>query len=248
MSRRPFVAGNWKMHKTASQARPFVTGLRDRLTDGVDVAVCVPFTALAESVHAASGSPVAVFAQNMHEAESGAFTGEISAPMLLDAGVDGVLLGHSERRALFNETDAALARKLVSAHAAGLRVIFAVGETGEQRDAGETESVLAAQLSALAGLTPAQVARTAIAYEPVWAIGTGRSATPEMAAAAHEFVRGWVERRFGVGAELRIQYGGSVNPANAAVLFSRDGIDGGLIGGASLELDSFAAILAAAGP
>ena len=247
MSRRPFIAGNWKMHKTASQAGPFVAGLCEHLGDGVDVAVCVPFTALAAAVEAAAGSPLAVFAQNMHEAESGAFTGEISAPMLVDAGVDGVLLGHSERRALFNETDAALARKLAAAHAAGLRVIFAVGETGDQRDAGETEAVLEAQLAALDGLDSSLVARTTIAYEPVWAIGTGRSATPEMAAAAHAFVRDFIERRFGVGDVVRIQYGGSVNPANAADLFGRDGIDGGLIGGASLEVESFAAIVAAAG-
>jgi len=246
VSRRPFVAGNWKMHKTASQAGPFVAGLRERLVDGVDAAVCVPFTALAAAVDAAAGSALAVYAQNMHEAESGAFTGEISAPMLLDAGVDGVLLGHSERRALFNETDAALARKLTAAHVAGLAVILAVGETGEQRDAGETEAVLATQLGALTVLTPDQVEQTTIAYEPVWAIGTGRSATPDLAAGAHAFVRGWIERRFGVGETVRIQYGGSVNPGNAADLFARDDIDGGLIGGASLELDSFAAILSAA--
>jgi triosephosphate isomerase len=190
---------------------------------------------------------VAVFAQNMHQAEAGAFTGEVSAGMLLAAGVDGVLVGHSERRQLFGETDAGVNAKAARAHAAGLRVILAVGETAEEREAALTELVLERQVRAgLDGLTPDQVAATTIAYEPVWAIGTGLTATPEMAQAAHAFIRGLVDGVHGVGERVRIQYGGSVKPANAAELFAQPDIDGGLIGGASLEPDDFAAVVAAA--
>jgi triosephosphate isomerase len=184
----------------------------------------------------------------MHQAESGAFTGEISAAMLLAAGADGVLVGHSERRQLFGETDAAVNEKAARAHAAGLRVILAVGETAEEREAALTEIVLERQVRAgLDGLSAGQVAATTIAYEPVWAIGTGLTATPEIAQSAHALIRGLVERLHGVGEQVRIQYGGSVKPGNAAELFSQPDIDGGLIGGASLEPDDFAAIVAAAG-
>jgi triosephosphate isomerase len=183
----------------------------------------------------------------MHQAEAGAFTGEVSAGMLLAAGVDGVLVGHSERRQLFGETDAGVNAKAARAHAAGLRVILAVGETAEEREAALTELVLERQVRAgLDGLTPDQVAATTIAYEPVWAIGTGLTATPEMAQAAHAFIRGLVDGVHGVGERVRIQYGGSVKPANAAELFAQPDIDGGLIGGASLEPDDFAAVVAAA--
>ena len=177
MSRRPFVAGNWKMHKTASEAGVFVRELAGRLPAGVDVAVCAPFTALATSVDAAAGTPLRVFAQNMHQLPQGAFTGEISAPMLLDLGVDGVLLGHSERRQHYAETDAALAEKLSAALDAGLDVILAVGESEAEREAGQTESVLERQVTT--GLAPAGDRVVTIAYEPIWAIGTGRTATPE---------------------------------------------------------------------
>jgi triosephosphate isomerase len=240
--RRPFVAGNWKMHKTASETGGYVRELAGRLPDGVDVAVCVPFTSLAEAVAAAQESALRVYAQNMHQAAHGAFTGEVSAPMLVDLGVHGVLLGHSERRRDFNETDAALAEKVVAAHQAGLEVILAVGETEEQREEGETEQVLARQID-LSGAASSPAALT-IAYEPVWAIGTGRTATPEMAEEAHRFIRGlWPAA---AGARLRIQYGGSMNGDNAADLLSQPDIDGGLIGGASLEVDSFLAVVAAA--
>jgi triosephosphate isomerase (TIM) len=247
MSRRPFVAGNWKMYKTAPEAVAFLEALAGRVPDGVDVGVCPAFTALPDAVRAAAGTGVAVFAQNMHQAEAGAFTGEVSAGMLLAAGVDGVLVGHSERRQLFGETDAGVNAKAARAHAAGLRVILAVGETAEEREAALTELVLERQVRAgLDGLTPDQVAATTIAYEPVWAIGTGLTATPEMAQAAHAFIRGLVDGVHGVGERVRIQYGGSVKPANAAELFAQPDIDGGLIGGASLEPDDFAAVAAAA--
>jgi triosephosphate isomerase (TIM) len=247
MSRRPFVAGNWKMHKTAPEAAAFVAEFVKHVPDGVDVAVCPPFTALAAAVQAARGTPVAVYAQNMHHAEKGAFTGEISAGMLLDAGVDGVLIGHSERRQLFGETDEGVNAKTIRAHEAGLRVILAVGETAEEREAALTEIVLERQVCAgLDGLTADQVAVTTIAYEPIWAIGTGLTATPEIAQAAHAFVRGLVEGVHGVGERVRIQYGGSVKPDNAGELFARPDIDGGLIGGASLDPADLAAIAFAA--
>ncbi len=248
MSRRPFVAGNWKMHKTAAEAAAFVEALAGRVPAGVDVAVCPAYTALSETVRAAAGSGIAVYAQNMHQAEAGAFTGEVSAGMLLAAGVDGVLVGHSERRQLFGETDQGVNEKVLRAHAAGLRVILAVGETAEEREAALTEIVLERQLRAgLDGLSGAQVAATTIAYEPVWAIGTGLTATPAIAQAAHAFIRGLVDGVHGAGAQVRIQYGGSVKPGNAAELFAEPDIDGGLIGGAALDADDFAAIVAAAG-
>ncbi|MFL6050744.1 MAG: triose-phosphate isomerase [Gaiellales bacterium] len=241
-ARRPFVAGNWKMHKTASETGPFVAELAARLPDGPEVAVCVPFTSLAEAVRAATGSQLRVYAQNMHQAAQGAFTGEISTGMLLDLGVHGVLLGHSERRQYFGETDEALAEKLAAADAAGLDVILAVGETEQQREAGETEQVLARQIAASGAASHA--ARLAIAYEPIWAIGTGRTATPELAEEAHRFIRGLLPDE--VGGRIRIQYGGSMKPDNAPELLAQPDIDGGLIGGASLEADAFLAIVAAA--
>jgi triosephosphate isomerase (TIM) len=247
MSRRPFVAGNWKMHKTAAEAAAFVEALAGRIPAGVDVAVCPPFTALADTVRAAVGSGITVYAQNMHQAESGAFTGEVSAAMLVAAGADGVLIGHSERRQLFGETDASVNEKAARAHAVGLRVILAVGETGSEREGELTEQVLERQVrGGLRGLDPEQVAATTLAYEPVWAIGTGLTATPQMAQAAHAFIRGLVEEGHGVGERVRLQYGGSVKPGNAAELFAQPDIDGGLIGGASLEPDDFAAVVAAA--
>jgi triosephosphate isomerase len=220
-----------------------------RLPAEVDVALCVPFTDLAETAHAADGSPVAIYAQNMHEQPSGAFTGEVAAPMLIDVGADGVLLGHSERRQYFGETDEALRAKLVAAHDAGLRVILAVGEREPEREAGETETVLRRQLEATVGRIGAdQAAATTIAYEPVWAIGTGRTATPELAQEAHAFIRGLIRELHGDQAAdaVRIQYGGSMKPENAAGLLVQPDVDGGLIGGASLDVEEFAAILQAA--
>jgi triosephosphate isomerase len=236
------VAGNWKMHKTAGETGRFVADLAARLPDGPEVAVCVPFTSLAAAVRAAAASQLRVYAQNMHQAAQGAYTGEISAAMLLDLGVQGVLLGHSERRQYFGETDGALAQKLAAADAAGLDVILAVGETEQQRERGETEQVLACQITESGAASHA--ARLTVAYEPIWAIGTGRTATPELAEEAHRFIRGLLPDE--IGERIRIQYGGSMKPDNAAQLLAQPDIDGGLIGGASLEADAFLAIIAAA--
>ena len=243
-SRRPFIAGNWKMHKTAAETGGFVRELAGRVPADVDVAVCVPYTSLAAAIAAAAGSPLRVYAQNMHQAPHGAFTGEVSAPMLLDLGADGVLIGHSERRQYYNETDEALAEKLATAHEAGLEVILAVGETEEQREAGDTEAVLARQIEQ-SGAAASPAALT-IAYEPVWAIGTGRTATPDTAQEAHAFIRGLIPASR--ADRLRIQYGGSMKGDNAPSLLAQPDIDGGQIGGASLEVDAFLAIVAAAVP
>jgi len=241
--RRPFVAGNWKMHKTASETGGFVRELAISLPESVEVAVCVPFPSLAPAVEAAGGTSLRVFAQNMHQLPQGAFTGEISAPMLLDLGVDGVLLGHSERRQHYAETDAALAEKLSAALDAGLDVILAVGESEGEREAGETESVLERQVTV--GLAPAGDQVVTIAYEPIWAIGTGRTATPEMAQEAHAFIRSLLPAA--LREATRIQYGGSMKPENAGELLAQPDIDGGLVGGASLDAEPFLAIVAAAG-
>ena len=249
MSRRPFVAGNWKMHKTAAEAAGLVGRLVAHVPDGVDVAVCPPFTALRAAAEAASGSRIAVYAQTMHQAPQGAFTGEISAEMILDTGADGVLIGHSERRTLFNETDEAVNAKVAAAHEAGLWVIVAVGETEQERERGATEEVLRRQVeAALSGLGAERAAETTIAYEPVWAIGTGRTATPETAQEAHAYIRDVVAEAYDaeVAGDIRIQYGGSMNPGNAADLLAQPDVDGGLIGGASLTVEDFAQILRAA--
>jgi triosephosphate isomerase len=245
MSRRPLIAGNWKMHKTPSETGPFVADLLEGLPDGPDAAVCVPFTSIAAAVGRAEGSRLGVYAQNMHQLPEGPYTGEVSAPMLVDSGADGVLLGHSERRQVFNETDEALRLKIESAHDAGLEVIFAVGETAEQREAGETEAVLLRQIeTAYEGLSVERIAQTTIAYEPVWAIGTGKTATPEIAQEAHAYIRSLLPQS--ARSSVRILYGGSMKPDNAADLLAQPDIDGGLIGGASLEAASFLAIVAAA--
>jgi triosephosphate isomerase len=246
VSRTPFVAGNWKMNKTASETGPFIAELMAvGLPAGVDVAVCPPYTSLHAAVAAAQGSNLAVYAQNMHEQPRGAFTGEISAAMLLDLDADGVLLGHSERRQYFNETDEVLNMKVAAAHAAGLEVILCVGELEDERDSGRTEDVLRRQIeTALDGLGDERIAVTTIAYEPVWAIGTGRTATPEIAQEAHAFIRSLLPA--GARDQVRIQYGGSMKPENAADLLAQPDIDGGLIGGASLDAGQFAAIVAAA--
>ena len=195
-----------------------------------------------------SGTAVKVAAQNMHEEEAGAFTGEVSAPMLLELGGAAVILGHSERRQLFGETDEALARKVPAALAAGLEPILCVGETEEARDAEQTEAVLERQIQAdLAGVEGAEMSRLVVAYEPIWAIGTGRTATPEQAQEAIAFIRDMLRARGGDAEQVRILYGGSVKPGNAAELMSQADIDGALVGGASLDPGDFAAIVAAAG-
>ena len=254
--RVPFVAGNWKMHKTESEAEAYIQRLLPRVAsaDGVDVALCVPFTDLRATVDCVRGSRVAIYAQNMHEEQAGAFTGEISAPMLTEIGIDGVVLGHSERRRLFGETDRALAAKVAAALDAGLTPIFCIGETEQERDDQETERKLRHQVrEGLAGLTPERLAKVLIAYEPIWAIGTGRVASPEQAQEAISFVRALLSDKAvapgggpDVAAAMRILYGGSVSAENAEQLLVLEDVDGVLVGGASLQADEFAAIVSAA--
>jgi triosephosphate isomerase (TIM) len=248
--RTPCIAANWKMNKTIEEAEGFLASFLPKAPgDGPEVVVCPPFLALRATVELCAQSRVRVAAQNMHEAAAGAFTGEVSAPMLTEIGVDGVILGHSERRQHFNETDEALARKVPAALAAGLEPILCVGETEQQRDAGDTEAVLSHQVRLdLAEVGSSELHRVVIAYEPVWAIGTGRTATPAQAQEALLFIRNLVKARDESAAELiRILYGGSVTPENASELIAQDDIDGALVGGASLDPDDFAAIVAAAG-
>jgi triosephosphate isomerase (TIM) len=246
--RRPFVAGNWKMHKTGAEARDHVSRLRELLGRNelaAEVAVCAPFTALEAAVDAASGSAVQVYAQAVHEARSGAHTGEVSAWMVAATGAIGTLVGHSERRAA-GETDAEVAARVRAARDAGLGVIVCVGETLEQREAGETGACLDGQVpAALAHVRPDEVAALAIAYEPIWAIGTGRTATPETAQEACAHVRAVAGATLDPEA-LRVLYGGSVTPDNARDLMAQADVDGALVGGASLDAESFAAIAAAA--
>jgi triosephosphate isomerase len=248
--RRPLVAANWKMNKTNAEAGEFMDALvpaAEGLGD-VDLVVCPPYTALATVLERARGSSVRVGAQNMHEHDAGAFTGEVSAPMLLELGVDAVILGHSERRRDCGENDAALARKVPRALEAGLLPILCVGETEEEREAEETERKLRQQVQAdLAGVDTARLADVVIAYEPIWAIGTGKTATPDQAQAAIAFVRALVgDRDADAARSVRILYGGSVDPSNAGELLGRPDIDGALVGGASLHADRFEAIAAAA--
>jgi triosephosphate isomerase len=250
MARTPLIAGNWKMHKTIAEAEAFVQGLLPRVQglQGVDVAVCPPYTALQAVVDSVRGSGVAVYAQNMHQAPAGAFTGEVSAPMLTEIDVDGVVLGHSERRELFNETDRALSEKVPAAMDAGLSVILCVGETEEERERGDTERKLRHQVQeGLERLDGARLGDVVIAYEPIWAIGTGQVATPEQAQEAIAFVRALVADRDPEEAQrTRVLYGGSVKPENAAELLALPDVDGALVGGASLEVDQFVAIVEAA--
>jgi triosephosphate isomerase len=250
MARIPLIAGNWKMNKTVAEAEAFIASLLPRVStaDGVDVGVCVPYTDLQAVVDSTRGSRVEVYAQNMHQAPSGAFTGEISAPMLVELDVHGVVLGHSERRQLFAETDRALAEKVPAALDAGLKPILCVGETEEEREAGDTERKLRHQVQeGLEKVATDRLGEVVIAYEPIWAIGTGLVATPEQAQEAIAFVRALVADRDREQAELtRILYGGSVKPDNAVELLGLPDIDGALIGGASLEVDDFVAIVEAA--
>jgi triosephosphate isomerase len=247
--RTPYLAANWKMHKTIAEAAEFVDALLPRIAaTRHDVVICPSFLALSEVVERSRGSAVKVAAQNMHEDDSGGFTGEVSAPMLVELDVEAVILGHSERRQLFGETDEALARKVAAALAAGLEPILCVGESEEARDAGWTEAVLEAQLAAdLAAVEGAELARMVVAYEPIWAIGTGRTASPEQAEESIAFIRDVLRLRGAAADEIRILYGGSVKPANAAELLGRPEIDGALVGGASLDPEDFAAIVEAAG-
>ncbi len=250
-ARTALVAGNWKMNKTVAEAEEFIQGLLPRVStaDGVEVAICPPFTALTPMVDSTRGSRVQVFAQTMHQATAGAFTGEVSPVMLSELDVHGVVLGHSERRELYAESDKALALKVPAALAAGLTPLLCVGETDAERENGDTERKLRHQIQeGLSKLSDEQLGAVAIAYEPIWAIGTGKVAEPEQAQEAAAFIRALIAGRSPEQAEAtRVLYGGSVNPENANELLALPDVDGALVGGASLDAESFAAIVAAAG-
>jgi triosephosphate isomerase len=244
--RTPLIAGNWKMQKGVSESSAFLEALLAlELPESVEVLVCPPFTSLPQAAMLLTGSGVGLGAQNVHWEDGGAFTGEISAPMLDELGVDRVIVGHSERRTLFGETDDTALRRAVHAQAAGLTVIFCIGETLDEREANATFEVLERQTAGFAELDASQLV---VAYEPVWAIGTGRTATPDQAQEAHAFLRERLTRSFGSETSdgLRILYGGSLKPSNAHDLLGQTDVDGGLIGGASLDVDSFSAIIRAA--
>jgi triosephosphate isomerase len=250
MSRRPLIAGNWKMFKSRAEALAFAERLRQELAvaGSAEVAICPPYTSLDVVAGALAGSGVGVFGQNGHAEADGAHTGEIAMAMLVDAGATGVLLGHSERRADNNETDQALARKVPAALAAGLTPVLCVGESEFERDTGTTKAVLDRQvLEGLSGVARGDFAKVVVAYEPIWAIGTGKSATPEIAQEAHSWIRAQLREICpGEADDMRLLYGGSVKPENAAELLAQPDIDGALVGGASLDADSLLAIAAAA--
>jgi triosephosphate isomerase (TIM) len=245
--RRPIVAANWKMHKTRADAARFARDIAAHIKpdEPIETVLAPSFTLLPAVAAEIEGSSVALAAQNVHPDPQGAFTGEISVAMLAELGCRYTLVGHSERRALFGETDAFIARKVAALQRGGIAPILCVGETLAERESGHTELVLATQLAgSLAELDRGAAAKLVLAYEPVWAIGTGRTATPEMAQDAHAFLRKELEKLLGsVADQVRIQYGGSVKPDNAAALLAQPDIDGALVGGASLDLESFLAII-----
>ena len=248
MSRKVIIAGNWKMNKTASEGVALVKALKGLVADvdNVEIVVCPPFTSIEAVAKELKGSNIKVGAQNVHWKENGAYTGEISCAMLKEIGIDYVIIGHSERRQYFGETDETVNLRVKAALAAGFKVMVCVGETLEEREGAKTNDVLSTQLGGgLAGLTAADMENVVIAYEPVWAIGTGKTATPDMAEETHAFIRQTVAKLFHeeVAANVRIQYGGSMKPENAAELVAQADIDGGLIGGAALKADSFAALV-----
>lgn len=245
--RKKLVAGNWKMNGTLAENAALLAAIKPALA-GIEAAVCVPFPYLAQAQAALAGSSIAWGAQNLSEQDKGAFTGEVSATMLLDFGCRYVIVGHSERRSLYGETDELVAKKYLAAQAAGLTPILCVGESLEERESGVTEQVVARQLDAvIAAAGVASLAKAVVAYEPVWAIGTGKTASPEQAQAVHAFIRSKIAALDpAVAAGLVIQYGGSVKASNAAELMAQPDIDGGLIGGASLVADEFIAICRAA--
>ncbi len=246
--RRPLIAGNWKLFKTQAATRDFFAALVPAIAgvDHCDVAIAPPFTSLACAVEAARGSNVAIAAQDVYWESEGAFTGEVSAPMLAEVGCAYSIVGHSERRQLFGETDETVSLKTRAVLDARLKAIVCVGETLEERDSGNAEAVVRKQLKgSLAELTGSGLSNIIVAYEPVWAIGTGRTATPDIAEAMHRTIRDYVSSAFGAGEAdgLRILYGGSVKPDNVAELMAQPDIDGGLVGGASLKPDSFESIV-----
>ncbi|MZQ82629.1 triose-phosphate isomerase [Paenibacillus sp. 5J-6] len=242
MSRKPIIAGNWKMFKTVSEAVSFVNEVKGSTVEGVESVICSPFTSLPALVEATKGTDVHVGAQNLHFEDNGAFTGEISCAMLKDLGVEYVIIGHSERRAYFAETDEIVNKKVISAFRHGLKPILCVGEKLEEREAGQTKDVCKVQTeAAFAGLSAEQAAQVVIAYEPIWAIGTGKSSTAADAQDVIGYIREVVSGLYGasVADAVRIQYGGSVKPNNIAEYMAQPDIDGALVGGASLESASY---------
>ena len=248
--RKAVIAGNWKMNKNRAEAKTLIEELKPLVADaGCDVIICVPYTNLETALELTKGTNIKVGAENCHWAKSGAFTGEISAEMLTEMGVEYVIIGHSERRQYFGETDATVNKRLRAALDAGLKVILCVGELLEQRELGITEEICAMQTKvALGGVTVQELKNIIIAYEPVWAIGTGKTATSDQADEVNGYIRSVVAKLYGDAAAeaMTIQYGGSMNAKNAEELLSKEHVDGGLIGGASLKAPDFAAIVSAA--
>ena len=247
-NRRPVIAGNWKLFKSTSEAATFVRELTPLVAanSGVDIVLAPVFTAITSAAAAARGTNINIAAQDCFWEPEGAFTGEVSPGLLLDAGCTHVIIGHSERRQYFGETDATVNKKIIAALKAGLQVLFCIGETLAEREGGKTFTVLKAQLSGgLVGLEAQQLQNLIIAYEPVWAIGTGKTASDEQAQEAHEFIRNEILAGFGraTSQQIRVLYGGSVKPENIKGLMTKPDIDGALVGGASLRADSFAAIV-----
>ena len=246
--RVPFLCGNWKMNKTAAETRQFMIETKVKVANakGIELGIAAPFTSLAALVEACKGSNIRPGAQNCHWAKTGAFTGEVSADMLVEIGVQFVIIGHSERRQYFAETDETVNKRLIAVLGAGLDAIVCVGETEKEREENQTDAVVIRQIkAALAGVTAEQAKKITIAYEPVWAIGTGKSADENDAQAVHALIRGLLKEAFGqeVADGIRIQYGGSVKPDNIAKYLQQADIDGGLVGGASLTSDGFAAMV-----
>ena len=250
-TRKTVIAGNWKMNMTPAETTAFFKELAPMVAgkDGCDIVLCVPFVDIAAAVEAAKGTNIKVGAENVHFKESGAYTGEISAKMLVEAGVEYVVIGHSERRQYFGETDKTVNLRTKAALAAGLKTIVCVGESLEERELGYTETLIKYQTKmALTGVTAEQLKNVIVAYEPVWAIGTGVTATAEQADEGNGFVRAAIAEAYGndVAESVTVQYGGSMNDANAKELLEKVNVDGGLIGGASLKTDKFTAIVKAA--
>lgn len=247
--RKPIIAANWKLNKGPSETEDFIKSFESRLADlpkGVDIVIAPPFVSLPKATEILSHSKVRVSAQNMSEQDSGAYTGEVSALMLKEIFVGYVILGHSERRSIYGETNAIINAKILKAHEVELKPIFCIGETLGEREDGKLEEVLRTQITeGLKDVSEKQALDTVIAYEPVWAIGTGVTATPQQAQDAHEFVRSVLTDLYGISVseKIRIQYGGSVNPKNAGELLGQKDIDGALVGGASLEAASFAELI-----
>ena len=240
--RKPIIAGNWKMHKTIAEAVEFVNDIKDKVNNtDVEAVICAPFTLLKDLKEATKGTNIKIGAQNMHYAEQGAFTGEISAPMLKELNIDYVVLGHSERRQYFNETDETVNKKVLKALEVGIDPILCVGETLEEREAGNTKDVCKVQVEkALENVSKEDLAKVVIAYEPIWAIGTGKTATSEDANDVIAYIREVVANLYGeLANDVRIQYGGSVKPSNVAEIMSQSDIDGALVGGASLQANDY---------